>query len=241
MDDPKCVPEYFEIFFFSANGLCVDWHTKECPAKKCPSGQSYELCGSACAPTCENYKTLGTKKCPPIPTEGCFCPPGLVKRNGTCVESRYCEVCDSEGHHPGDSWKVDACTSCKCVLNCKGSKCSTQIRCETQNCPALDTVCEQGFTTLKVEATEEECCPKYLCVPAATISPTCEPPQKLNCGPGQVMKLDTTSDGCQKFVCQCKPPEECDPLKEFKDIPPGMEKVIDKSGKISSQKRTQHR
>lgn len=54
----------------AANGLCVDWHTNDCPPKTCPTGQTYKLCGSACAPTCDNYKFVGKKPCPPIPIEG---------------------------------------------------------------------------------------------------------------------------------------------------------------------------
>lgn len=105
------------------------------------------------------------------------------------------------------------------------------MQCQTQKCPALETICEQGFTTLKVETTEEECCPKYLCIPTATISPTCDPPQKLNCGFGQIMKLDTKPDGCQQFICVCKPLEECDPIEEpTEETPPGMERTVDKSG-----------
>lgn len=141
----------------AANGLCVDWHIPSCPPRKCPNPQTYRLCGSACAATCANFDKKRATPCPDIPTEGCFCPEGLVMRNGTCVKPRLCKTCDKEGHHPGDRWEVDSCTSCECDIE------STQVRCQTQQCPALETVCEQGYTTLQVDGNEGECCPKYLC------------------------------------------------------------------------------
>lgn len=141
----------------AANGLCTDWHIPLCPAKKCPAPQKYKLCGPSCSPTCDNYKTLDRSKCSTNPSEGCFCPEGLVMRNGTCVASRLCHACDKEGHYPGDKWKVDACTSCSCDLE------SFQVRCQTQQCPALETVCEQGYSTIMIDAAEDECCPKYVC------------------------------------------------------------------------------
>lgn len=46
------------------------------------------------------------------------------------------------------------------------------------------------------------------------------------------MKLTSNPDGCQTFVCQCKPQEECEPIPTLSDeeLASGMERIIDKSG-----------
>lgn len=75
--------------------------------------------------------------------------------NNTCVEKAHCEVCDSEGHHPGDTWQKDPCTTCSCV--------GTTQKCETKHCPTLDKVCEVGFTAIKVKPEKDECCDKFIC------------------------------------------------------------------------------
>lgn len=69
-------------------------------------------------------------------------------------------------------------------------------------------------------------------MPEPTAGPTCETPQKLVCGPGQIMKLDTKPNGCQVFICECKPIEDCEPMDLSTDIPlePGYIKEVDESG-----------
>lgn len=49
-------------------------------------------------------------------------------------------------------------------------------------------------------------------MPEPTAGPTCETPQKLICGPGQILKLDKKPNGCETFICECKPREECDDI-----------------------------
>lgn len=75
--------------------------------------------------------------------------------NGTCVEKAHCEVCDEDGHHSGDIWNEDACTTCSCV--------GTNLLCESQHCPAVETVCGLGYTPVKMPAGKDECCDKYIC------------------------------------------------------------------------------
>ena len=64
-------------------------------------------------------------------------------------------MCDDEGHHPGDTWQKDACTSCSCL--------GTSMKCETKHCPAVETICEEGLNAVKVQKNEKECCEKYIC------------------------------------------------------------------------------
>ncbi|XP_065155864.1 hemocytin-like isoform X3 [Atheta coriaria] len=206
-----------------SNGFCVNWHSDLCPQTKCPDGQQYQTCGTSCPVTCDSIKNP-QKKCNEVPTSGCFCPEGKVMQNNTCIEEKMCITCDEHGHHPGDKWTKDACTTCEC----EGSS----IRCETKHCPAIDTLCEYGYNAVKLTKEKDECCEKYICIPSATASPTCDPPQKLDCAFGQVAKLDTKSDGCQQFVCECLPPEECAvvDLKADPDQEVGMTKKIKDGG-----------
>lgn len=62
--------------------------------------------------------------------------------------------------------------------------------------------------------------------------PTCEPPQQLKCNPDQETRLIKTADGCQKFVCECKPIEDCVPIEQLanKTVEEGFEKVVNKAG-----------
>lgn len=206
----------------SSAGFCVNWRNEMCKPKTCPPDQIYNPCGPKCPKTCKNIKAEA-EKCPNIPVEGCFCPEGKVFLNDTCVLEKDCEVCDEEGHHPGDQWKKDKCTTC----TCKG----TSLECETQHCSEGDKICEVGYQPIKIPTKEEQCCDKYACLPEPTAGPTCEAPQKLICGPGQILKLETKPNGCQQFLCQCKAKEDCDQI--FKSellLEDGMVEEIDESG-----------
>lgn len=44
------------------------------------------------------------------------------------------------------------------------------------------------------------------------------------------MKLDTKSDGCQQYICQCKPADECEKVDMSKPIEEGIVKEVDESG-----------
>jgi von Willebrand factor len=207
----------------SNTGFCINWRTNVCP-KTCPPDKIYNPCGTSCPKTCQSIKEKEEKDCPKIPVEGCFCPEGQLLRNDTCVVEKDCEVCDEEGHHPGDTWKKDKCTSCTCE--------GTSQKCETERCSGADKICEQGYQVMKVPSGEKECCDKYACVPEPTAGPTCETPQVITCGPGQITKLATKPNGCQQFICECKPVEECEPTDTPTEQPlkDGYVKTIDDSG-----------
>ncbi|CAG9772868.1 unnamed protein product [Ceutorhynchus assimilis] len=206
----------------SAAGFCVNWRNQHCPAPACPSDQHYEPCANYKQETCETINS--NKKSSSSVSEGCFCSEGKVLLNTTCVVPKDCEVCDLEGHHPGDVWNKDKCTTCKCE--------GTSLKCETQYCPGKETICERGYNAIKVPRSEEACCDKYACVPEPTAGPTCETPQKLICASDQVLKLDTKPNGCQAFVCECKPKDECEKvdLNNQGALEPGYIKEIDDRG-----------
>ncbi|XP_030749920.1 hemocytin [Sitophilus oryzae] len=211
-------------------GFCVNWRNEYCPAENCPSDQHYEPCATSKQATCDDVKAKSQKtKASTTPKksgviEGCFCPEGKVLLNDTCVLPKDCEVCDAEGHHPGETWKKDKCTTCKCE--------GTSLKCDTQYCPGKETICERGFNAIKISSKEDECCDKYACVPEPTAGPTCEPPQKLVCGPDQILKLDTKPNGCQTFICECQPADECEKvdIQSDKPLEPGYIRKIDEEG-----------
>nr|CAH7739498.1 unnamed protein product [Callosobruchus chinensis] len=210
------------------SGFCIHWRDDQyCPAKACPPGQLYDACGTSQPETCDSLKANGkggAKKAKrDMPTEGCYCPEGQVFQNDTCVSPKDCEVCDDEGHHPGDTWKKDKCTMCTCE--------GTNVKCDTQKCSG-PKICEKGYNAIKIPTGEEQCCDEYACVPEPTAGPTCEPPQQLVCGEGQILKLDSKPNGCQTFICECKPKEDCDPidLADSTILEPGYTKEIDYTG-----------
>ncbi|CAH0555060.1 unnamed protein product [Brassicogethes aeneus] len=187
---------------------------------KLPGGQLPEQCG--------NIEKL---ECQPLPNDKNPCLQlidvnkfGQVLLNNTCVSPNDCKVCDDEGHHPGDIWKKDNCTTCTCE--------GTSLKCETQSCTGSTTICEKGYNAKKIPSKENQCCDKFVCVPEPVAGPTCEPPQEISCGPGQVLKLDTKPNGCRAFICQCKPAKECDKidLTKFEKLDVGYKLEIDENG-----------
>ncbi|XP_034943572.1 hemocytin, partial [Chelonus insularis] len=186
-------------------GVCPKWRTNNLCPFDCPNYLEYQPCGS-CPKTCNNLNDIiqtEEYKCNDNNNmEGCFCPENFVLHNSSCIPEKDCFICDDQGHVDGDVWNIDKCTSCYCY--------NKVVNCERKECQALDAICEPNFTPMAVPGTENECCIKYLCVPIPTNSPpTCVEPQQPECGYGQTMKLIIDNDGCQKFICQCLPLEEC--------------------------------
>lgn len=63
------------------------------------------------------------------------------------------------------------------------------------------------------------------------INATCVPPQDIQCNEGQVSKLIRKDDGCQRFVCECKPIEECEPIDMITPpTEPYIERKVNTSG-----------
>lgn len=137
-----------------AHNVCLDWHTELCPAKTCPPEQEYKICGSNCEDTCDSVRN-GRKECVEMPVEGCFCLPGKVKSNGTCVTPRECLICDDEGHHDGESWKVDECKSCSCN--------GTKLQCTETICDDVKVECADNEMLHRIPPAEGKCCPSDKC------------------------------------------------------------------------------
>lgn len=57
--------------------------------KKCPKNETYKECGTNCEETCDEYSTHGIA-CGAICISGCFCKPGLVRHEKTCIKKEKC-------------------------------------------------------------------------------------------------------------------------------------------------------
>ncbi|XP_026330001.1 hemocytin [Hyposmocoma kahamanoa] len=209
--------------------VCLDWRDGLCP-HNCEAPFVYNKCVD-CELSCDNYEEMAanSKACSRPLKEGCFCPPGKVRLNNTCIEPTKCFPCDADKEHfAGDEWKKDACTTCKCSKVSGGN--TTQISCTTQVCAT--TVCAENEDLHTKPIKPGDCCPQYLCVPKS-IQKNCVEPKKMECSFGQVLKQKTNSIGCTEYACECKPPSECEPIPgqdEVEILDPGLERVIDDSG-----------
>uniref|UniRef100_A0A481MQJ2 Hemolectin n=1 Tax=Nipponaphis monzeni TaxID=196483 RepID=A0A481MQJ2_9HEMI len=210
-------------------GVCLDWRSPNLCPYSCPKGLLYKTCSSGCEETCDNYKLLrsGEIPCKNLPTEMCTCPTGQVFNNSVCVNENRCEPCDSENHFVGDVWLVDKCTECTCIA---GSK---TVRCEKKQCnqPSF-AICQTGFKSIKNENNSDECCEQYKCIPEENTVQDCVDIAVPVCATDQVVKIELASNGCKRFICECKPKDQCVSVSPDKDVEllPGMVNVMNNQG-----------
>ncbi|XP_030375562.1 hemocytin [Scaptodrosophila lebanonensis] len=201
--------------------ICTNWRKPNICPYECPDDMIYEPCG--CAKTCETVKAMSEFDAINVNTqavfntvssdemcmntdrfEGCFCPTGKVLDEGKCVPEASCAKCDDGVHLPGDQWKQDKCTDCQCDFKGKTS-------CVMKKCQIEENICAEGYSPKKI-VSEEECCPRYRCVPESKVPQNmCLEPLMPLCGPGQLKKMRTDVNNCSTYICECKPKDECDP------------------------------
>ncbi|XP_071447163.1 hemocytin-like [Hetaerina americana] len=218
----------------SREGVCLEWKTHQLCPFECPEGLEYHQCGTGCFETCDLHKT---ELCSMSSIDGCYCPNGKVWKDKKCIDVSLCKACDEEGHFPGDVWYPNQCEECSCTDSSKV--------CKVQTCPEVETVCESSMTAVKQPGAENECCPKYLCVPGTTPSTGCPEPVKPECGYGQELKMVTSISGCKEYICVCVPLGKCKPLSSWspveaeglgegeegpEELEPGVERWTDESG-----------
>lgn len=199
----------------SRNDICIDWKKGFCKedVTECPVGMTYMSCG--CPKTCETIKqikksgkSLQPTTCKVSRTEGCFCPEGTVFHKEKCIPENQCSPCDKNGHYPGDKWSPDKCLECICNAD-------SNVECTKHECSSKGIVCELGWKQTNI-SNDDECCPTFKCVPETSekLHQECpKNPPLPNCGIDQYNKLIASSDDCPKYVCECKPFDECTPLK----------------------------
>lgn len=207
------------------HGICIDWKKGKCRDKtECPADMVYEACG--CQKTCDsirNNKNIQHIKCT-MPTEGCFCPINFVLNNDKCIPEKECTQCGTN-HFVGDQWYPDKCTLCECGYKGK-------VNCTKKDCSAVGIVCQLGYKQIKVEQADE-CCPIYKCVPEIKESEKCPEPTLPICAPDQFNKMITDNlSNCSKYVCECKPVDQCKPANPDStlNLLPGEVIVMETSG-----------
>lgn len=200
----------------SRNGICVAWKRNECDDRpQCTNEMEYRACG--CQKTCDSLNNQCTE-----PVEGCYCRDGKVLNNGKCIPAKECTPCDDKGHFAGDKWYPDKCIECQCGLN-------GQTNCMEKQCTASGVVCQMGFKQIVVESAGE-CCPTYKCVPDEISKAfTCTDTPLPACGVNQYNKVLIDDFNCTKYVCECKPIDQCVP-NVVRELLPGEKIVQESSG-----------
>ncbi|XP_070767732.1 IgGFc-binding protein-like [Enoplosus armatus] len=99
----------------------------DCPVV-CPDHSHYQLCGSACPPTCGPQPEM----CPKVCVEGCFCDPGYVRSGKECVVREKSCGCNHDGHYylPGAEFWADSQCEKRCVCDAATQK----VQCEKTGC-----------------------------------------------------------------------------------------------------------
>ncbi|XP_071498746.1 uncharacterized protein [Diadema antillarum] len=84
---------------FCPEGLVIDRSGDRCvtPAQcdRCPSGMTFNGCGSGCGPTRCGDRFNSRRACPAVCRPGCYCPAGLVTdwSGNRCVTPAQCDLC----------------------------------------------------------------------------------------------------------------------------------------------------
>ncbi|XP_072290554.1 von Willebrand factor [Eucyclogobius newberryi] len=189
------------------NGACVHWRGPHLCPFQCPGAMEYHACKSGCVEDCSNIQTLAqetnSSSCVDTPTEGCYCPEGMLLHQGACVLPESCNQCvDQQGdtHAYMQSWVPDEnpCLICMCLDH-------QRINCTAQPCNnAKAPVC--GPCEVLREKRESMCCPEFECVCDLI---NCSMPEVPHCEDGQTLVLKNPGECQPVHECVCKK-EQCD-------------------------------
>eukprot|EP00057_Strongylocentrotus_purpuratus_P030111 XP_780739.3 PREDICTED: zonadhesin-like [Strongylocentrotus purpuratus] len=135
-----------------ANGLVGLWRAArpQC-AFECPSDRLYELCGSACHPSCAEPEAAISCSLPC--QETCTCRDGKLDDRGQCVEPSECGCLVADGVYisPTDTWTSPDCSQrCTCFngeAQCEAYGCGENEECDLRN-GVQDCYCLDGFLPL---------------------------------------------------------------------------------------------
>ncbi|KAH1179768.1 hypothetical protein KIL84_005818, partial [Mauremys mutica] len=106
-----------------------DWRTLAgCPLP-CPENSQYQLCGSACPSTCNNFASLDKCRLPCMET--CQCKQGYMLDGGQCIPKGRCG-CIHKGrlYAPGEHFWGDR----KCRQKCQCNLHSRKVTCQLSRC-----------------------------------------------------------------------------------------------------------
>lgn len=202
------------------NGVCVDWRSPHLCPFQCPSSMEYSACRSGCVQDCSSVQALTEKtnssSCVDTPTEGCYCPEGLLLHQGECVAPERCSQCqDQHGHTYSylQSWVPDdnPCVICMCLDQ-------QRINCTARPCTDVKApVC--GPCEVLREKRESKCCPEYECVCDLM---NCSVPEAPRCEDGESLVLKNPGECqpvhecvCKKETCGLQTPPTCPPHRQL--------------------------
>ncbi|KAK7891491.1 hypothetical protein WMY93_023454 [Mugilogobius chulae] len=169
-----------------------------------PVSQSmeYHSCHNGCVDDCSSLHN-SSSSCVDTPTEGCFCPEGLLLHQGACVHPDSCEQCvDQHGHAHAylESWvpEENPCLICMCLDQ-------QRINCTARPCADIKApVC--GPCEVLRQKTDSKCCPEHQCVCDVI---NCSVPEAPRCEDGQTLVLTNPGECRPVHECVCKK-EQCD-------------------------------
>uniref|UniRef100_A0A8C9SUE5 von Willebrand factor n=1 Tax=Scleropages formosus TaxID=113540 RepID=A0A8C9SUE5_SCLFO len=192
-------------------GVCVNWRNRDFCPLPCPGSMVFDSCRTGCVEECggsQGTPRNGTQ-CMDTPTEGCFCPPGLVLHKGLCVRPDTCSQCLDRHGTAHQSWvsPENPCQICMCLDN-------QQINCTAQPCNRKKLP-DCGPCEVLRQKKESQCCPEYEC---ACDLVNCDIPEIPSCEDGLVLVLANPGECRPTYECACK--RETCPLQTRPSCPP---------------------
>ncbi|XP_013803060.1 von Willebrand factor [Apteryx mantelli] len=203
-----------------ANGICIDWRTREFCPMKCPTYLVYDHCHKACIKHCENSTELSV--CKDYPTEGCFCPDGQVIFNNSCVAEEDCTQCISEDgthHQHMETWipASEPCKICTCLDN-------RRVNCTVRPCPTVKSVECGPCEVPRLHRDPGQCCPEYECVCDLV---SCDLPPAPVCEFGLQLALTNPGECRPNYTCACS--REACSLIQSPSCPPHRKLTVKKT------------
>ncbi|XP_060936531.1 IgGFc-binding protein-like [Limanda limanda] len=113
-----------------AGASIKQWRQLASCSVKCPAHSHYEVCGSACPPSCGPQQVVCPQKC----VEGCSCDPGYVRSGTKCVVKETgcgCNYLDKY-YQPGVVFWADSQCEERCVCDATTQK----VQCKKTKCPS---------------------------------------------------------------------------------------------------------
>ncbi|XP_056596650.1 mucin-2-like [Triplophysa dalaica] len=191
-------------------GICINWrnHTDHCNIE-CPADKIFKPCGPAEPQTCEDQPE---QRSLPIPTEGCFCPDGMMlfnKESEVCVDKCGCLDASGTPREFGEVFKYN-CEECVC------DKSSKSVICKPRLCPDLipEKCTQPGYVLVNVTNPSDPCCTKQVCYCDVSVCPSLD----KKCSVGYSPELEVPEGKCCPEI-KCVAKKVC--VHDNKEYEPG--------------------